>query len=131
MNYIKEKSVPISINQAFDGISFLSNRLPGVSSNGAGFCALVNYRNGGVFLAHYDGYSEWERHTHGDEMVMVVEGETRLILLQNDEETSHLMLQSTLMIVPQNVWHRFESPKGVKILTITPQPTDHSIKRPK
>jgi len=64
-------------------------------------------------------------------IVMVVEGETRLILLQNDEATSHLMLQSTLMIVPQNVWHRFESPKGVKILTITPQPTDHSIKRPK
>lgn len=130
MNYINEKAVPILVNQAFDNISFLANRLPGVSSQDKGFCSLVEYRDGGIFLAHYDGNSEWERHTNGDEIVMVMEGETTLVLLQNGEERSHEMAQNMLLVVPQNIWHRFESPKGVKLLAITPQPTDHSIERP-
>lgn len=28
------------------------------------------------------------------------------------------------------VGHRFDSPKGVKIMTVTPQPTDHQIEKP-
>ena len=63
-------------------------------------------------------------------MVMVVEGETTLILLHNGEEIGHSMSQGMLLVVPQNIWHRFESPQLVKIMTITPQPTDHSVKKP-
>ena len=124
------KSTPINISQAFDSIKYLPNRAPETNGNGDGFFTLSGYRDGGIFLAHYAGNSEWERHTNGDEMVMVMEGETTLILLQNGEEVSSFMPQGTLLVVPQNIWHRFESPKGVKIMTITPQPTDHSVERP-
>ena len=125
------KSIPISITEAFGTIKFLPNRTPETNSNDDGFCTLSGYRDGGIFLAHYAGNSEWERHTSGDEMVMVMEGETTLILLQDGEEVANFMQQDTLLVVPKNVWHRFESPKGVKIMTITPQPTDHSVERPK
>ena len=63
-------------------------------------------------------------------MVVVVEGETTLILLHNGEEIGHSMSQGMLLVVPQNMWHRFESPQLVKIMTFTPQPTDHSVKKP-
>ena len=121
---------PISIAQAFKNINFLSNRTPEDSGNGDGFLSLADYRDGGIFLAHYAGNSEWERHPKGDEMVMVMEGETTLILLHNGQEIRNRMSQGMLLVVPQNIWHRFESPQLVKIMTITPQPTDHSVERP-
>ncbi len=31
-----------------------------------------------------------------------------------------------LTVVPQGCWHRFHAPHGVTLLTVTPQPTDHS-----
>ncbi len=130
MQHGSNKSVPISISQAFDTIKFLPNRTSAANGNNDGFCTLVPYRDGSIFLAHYAGSSEWERHTNGDEMVMVMEGETTLILLQYGEEIANFMPQGTLLVVPKNSWHRFESPKGVKIMTITPQPTDHSVERP-
>ena len=105
------KSTPISIGQAFDSIQFLADRTPEASGNDDGFCTLGDYRDCAIFLAHYAGNSEWERHTNGDEI-------------------ANFMPQGTLLVVPQNIWHRFESPKGVKVMTITPQPTDHSIERP-
>jgi len=130
MKYSNGKAIPISINQAFESIKFLSDRTPKTNGNSDGFCTLVEYRDGGIFLAHYAGNSEWERHANGDEMVMVMGGETVLILLQNGNEISNPMSQGMLLVVPKNIWHRFESPKGVKIMTITPQPTDHSVGRP-
>jgi hypothetical protein len=30
-----------------------------------------------------------------------------------------------MAIVPQGVWHRFEVPEGITLMTVTPQPTDH------
>jgi mannose-6-phosphate isomerase-like protein (cupin superfamily) len=30
-----------------------------------------------------------------------------------------------IAIVPQGAWHRFSSPGGVTLMTVTPQPTDH------
>jgi len=32
--------------------------------------------------------------------------------------------EGSLIVVPGGTWHRFET-AGVKILTLTPQPTDH------
>ena len=31
-----------------------------------------------------------------------------------------------MIIVPQGCWHRFESETGVRVMTVTPQPTDHT-----
>ena len=91
---------------------------------------LSEYRDGAVFIGHYAGNSQWERHSNGDEIVFVVEGETTLILLVKDSEIPNTLGQGELLVVPKNTWHRFETSKAVKIMSVTPQPTDHSIERP-
>lgn len=126
------KSVAISINDEFSKVKFLSDRTPSTTDEQSkdAFAMLSEYRDGGIFITHYAGFSEWERHPQGDEFVQIVEGETCLVLLSNDGEQRNILSQGQLLVVPQGVWHRFESPKGVKVLTITPQPTDHSVERP-
>ena len=126
------KATPISFEAAFEQLSFLANRTPETSdeeSDGA-FAMLSEYRDGGVFIGHYAGNSAWERHSNGDEIVFVVEGETTLILLVDSKEVSNTLRQGELLVVPENTWHRFETSKSVKIMSVTPQPTDHSIDRP-
>ena len=123
----------ISISMAFEQVNCLEGRTPETTDEEfkGSFAKLSKYRDGGVFISHYSGISEWERHPNGDELVQVIEGETTLILLSDNIETANTLKQGELLVVPQNMWHRFETPKGVKVLTITPQPTDHSIERPK
>jgi mannose-6-phosphate isomerase-like protein (cupin superfamily) len=65
-----------------------------------------------------------------DELVQVIEGETTLVLLKDDVEHKSKLMPGELLVVPQGVWHRFESPKGLKVLTITPPPTEYSITKP-
>ena len=126
------KATPISIEAAFERLSFLANRTPETSDEEAdgAFAMLSEYRDGGVFIGHYAGNSAWERHSYGDEIVFVVEGETTLILLVDSKEVSNTLRQGELLVVPENTWHRFETTKSVKIMSVTPQPTDHSIERP-
>ncbi len=126
------KATPISITAAFSEVRFLANRTPETSDEEAegAFAMLSEYRDGAVFIGHYAGNSEWERHSNGDEIVFVVEGETTLILLVRDKEIPNTLGQGELLVVPKNTWHRFETSKAVKIMSVTPQPTDHSIERP-
>lgn len=94
------------------------------------FCQLTPYRDGAVYLAHWAGKSPWEVHYNGDEIVLIVEGETQLTLLVEGKEISQKMHAGEMMVVPERVWHRLESVDGVKLLSVTPQPTDHSIETP-
>ncbi len=126
------KATPININDQLAQLTFFASRTPQTTDEeiqGA-FGLLSEYRDGGVFIAHYAGLSEWERHEQGDEIVMVVEGETTLVLLSDNIEVGHKLNAGGLFVVPQGLWHRFESPEGVKVMTVTPQPTEHSIERP-
>ncbi|MGI9324885.1 MAG: cupin domain-containing protein [Pseudomonadales bacterium] len=120
-------SEPIHVLKAFEGLKFLANRTPTTGEAAAkdSFKRLCDYRNGGVFIATFAGRSEWERHPHGDELVMVMEGEAVIALLEGEQEVLHTLRLGELIVVPQNAWHRFET-QGVKLLTLTPQPTDHS-----
>lgn len=126
------KATPISIKAAFAQLKFLANRTPETSDEEAegAFAMLSEYRDGAVFIGHYAGNSKWERHSNGDEIVFVVDGETHLILLVKDKEIPNTLGQGELLVVPKNTWHRFETSKAVKIMSVTPQPTDHSIERP-
>jgi quercetin dioxygenase-like cupin family protein len=127
------KATAISINEQLAKLTFLSNRTPQTSNEEVkkAFAKLSEYRDGAIFIGHYSGNGEWETHPIGDEVVMVIEGETSLILLQDDIETANLLSAGELFVVPQGVWHRFETPKeGVKALFITPQPTTHSRVHP-
>ena len=71
-----------------------------------------------------------ERHPVGDEIVAVVEGATTMFMLIDGDEVAHTMGPGEVVVVPQNTWHRFETPDGVKVATVTPQPTDHQVERP-
>ena len=126
------KVAPISIADALGRVAFLADRTPHTTPEEAAdaFAELGPYRNGAIYVGHYAGNSEWERHPHGDEIVAVIDGETTLILLDAGVELRNHLGAGELLVVPQNVWHRFETPAGVKILTVTPQPTDRRVERP-
>lgn len=122
----------ISLQDAYEKLEFLTDPTPHTTpeQSAKAFAMLAEFRDGAVFIGHYAGNSEWERHSNGDEFVMVVDGETTLVLLLDNEEVRHTLTENQFLVVPQGTWHRFETPTGVKIMTITPQPTDHSIDRP-
>ena len=90
------------------------------------FATLAAYRDGGIFATHFRGSSGWERHPHGDEVVQILAGATRFDILVDEVMQSLELSAGMLVVVPQGCWHRFESESGVKVLTITPKPTQHT-----
>ena len=89
------------------------------------FATLTPFRDGNVFAAKFSGNGAWERHPNGDELVQVVEGSTKFHIITDDGPQTHELKAGMLVIVPQNAWHRFESPDGVALITATPKPTEH------
>ncbi|MEM7208854.1 MAG: cupin domain-containing protein [Pseudomonadota bacterium] len=126
------KSRVISFAKEFNKLRFVANRTPESTDKqlAGAYAELAHYGNGAIFIGHYAGNSEWERHSHGDEFVYALEGETTLTLLTEKGESQYKLTSGEFLIVPQDTWHRFETPEGVKIMTATPQPTDHSIQYP-
>lgn len=120
---------PVSIDDALASLAFLPDRSPTTERDDF-YAVLSPYRDGGMFVAHYAGTTQWERHGTGDEIVLVLEGETTLILLLDGDEIAHRLSPRELLVVPKGVWHRFETPEGVKVMSVTPQPTDHRMDRP-
>lgn len=123
------KPTSVSIAAALEGLTFLPDRSPATTTEDWA-AALMPYRDGAMFVAHYAGQSEWERHGVGDEIVIALEGATTLTLLIDDEEVPYPLGPMEMLVVPQGVWHRFDTPDEVKVLSVTPQPTDHSTERP-
>ena len=121
----------ISLDEHFSRVQFLPNRSPEMpdEETAGAFSTLSAYRGGGIYIGHYAGNSQWERHAE-DEIVMVLEGCTTLFLMENGEETGHTLGTMELVVVPANTWHRFETPKGVKVFSVTPDPTDHVSQLP-
>jgi len=126
------KSEAITIDDQFSRVTFLADRKPDTTNEQAkkAFALLSEYRDGGIYIAHYAGTSEWEMHPKGDEFVQILAGETCLVLLIGEQQQRNNLTQGQLLVIPQGVWHRFESPNGVKVMTITPQPTIHSVELP-
>lgn len=126
------RPVPISTGEAIAKLTFLADRTPTTTDEESkdAFAVLADYRDGGVFVGHWAGNSEWERHPVGDELVVVLDGRTTIFFLDGDHDQPAALEAGDLVIVPQGTWHRFETPDGVKILSVTPQPTDHRSTRP-
>jgi len=119
----------IDINEELSKTEYLEGRSPETPDDlvNKAFTTLSDYDNGGVFTGSYSGDSPWERHTKGDELVHILAGETKLTVLT---ETGTKMLDlkaGMLCVVPKGLWHRFNAPHGVTVLSVTPQPTEHSI----
>ncbi|MCP4327865.1 MAG: cupin domain-containing protein [Alphaproteobacteria bacterium] len=118
----------VNIKAALASRQVLRNRVPDTPSDDvdAAFATLATYREGGVFAGSFEGYSAWERHNKGDELVQVLSGKTTLTVLTDDGPEVLEMTGGMVTVVPQGCWHRFDAPDGVTVLTMTPQPTDHS-----
>jgi quercetin dioxygenase-like cupin family protein len=89
------------------------------------FARLASYRDGAVFAGKFAGTSAWERHPKGDEIVHILEGSAILHLMTGQGRQSLMLKDGMMVIVPQNIWHQFEAPDGVCVMTTTPQPTQH------
>ena len=87
--------------------------------------SLAPYRDGWIFASKFAGDSGWERHRGGDEIVEVVDGTATLHLFTDAGPQSVSIGTGMMLIVPQGMWHRFDSTDGVTLITATPQPTDH------
>jgi mannose-6-phosphate isomerase-like protein (cupin superfamily) len=127
------KSTRISLTDEIARLQYLANRTPEMAFSGGAehaFAELCGYRDGAIYVGHYSGNSEWEGHARGDEIVMVLDGATTLVLLEAGVERRIQLRANELAVVPANTWHRFEDSKQLKIMTVTPQPTDHSLRRP-
>ena len=126
------KATRISIKAEFALLECLSNRTPESTDEEMrnSVSKLSDYRDGAIFVAYYDGNTEWERHPVGDEIVHVIEGQTTLILLEDGRETPNELHEGEFFVVPKNIWHRFETPAKMKVWSVTPQPTDHRVERP-
>ncbi|HUK08641.1 MAG TPA: cupin domain-containing protein [Stellaceae bacterium] len=109
------------------GLTLLKGRTPKTpaSEKARSIVRIAPYRDGAIFLAKFSGTSNWERHPNGDEIVQVVEGETTLHLITPEGPHSFTLSAGMLVVVPRNAWHKFESEKGVSVMTATPQPTEH------
>jgi len=124
---------PVSIPDAIANLTFYARRTPTTTAeeSSAAFAEVADYRDGGVFVGHWAGATEWERHPVADEIVMVLEGATTIFFLDADGEESAHLGSGDLVIVPRGTWHRFETPNDVKLMSVTPQPTDHSSTSPR
>jgi mannose-6-phosphate isomerase-like protein (cupin superfamily) len=89
------------------------------------FRTLAPYRDGNIYSAKFSGDAAWERHPNGDELVQIVDGSCTVHLMTEDGLESHEVSAGTVIVVPQNTWHRFHAPNGVSIVTATPRPTEH------
>ena len=59
-----------------------------------------------------------------DEIVQMIDGTTTLHLVSDGRLEAFNLSAGTFLIIPQGVWHRFESADGVSLMTATPQPSD-------
>ncbi len=118
----------VNIRAAIEGLPVLNGRTRHTSAADAtaAFATLASFRGGGVFAGSFDGESSWERHPNGDELVHVLAGATTLTIIIDDAPRVFELTGGTLIVVPQGCWHRFVSENGVTVLTMTPQPTEHT-----
>lgn len=121
-----------SIPEAIASLRFLADRTPFTTDEEAtgAFARLAEYRDGAIFVGHWAGTSEWERHAVGDEIVAVAGGETTITMIVDGQDRSTRLGPGDLVVVPRGTWHRFHTPDRVEVVTVTPQPTDHRVDRP-
>jgi mannose-6-phosphate isomerase-like protein (cupin superfamily) len=118
----------VDLHRDLEGLPMLKERYghPTDEESQKSFARLADYRDGGIFATHFSGSSGWERHPNGDEVVQLLEGATRFDIIVEDVLQSLELSAGMMVVVPQGCWHRFESETGVKVMTITPTPTQHT-----
>ncbi len=63
----------------------------------------------------------WERHPAGDEIVVLLEGDARMVIRRDDGFTEIEMNQSgEFIVVPKGAWHTARTSVPTRMLFITP-----------
>ena len=120
-------TIVIDLESELDKLTMLKGRTPRTTGEQRkdSSARLGPYRDGQIFTAKFTGTGAWERHPKGDEFVHIVGGATTLDL-ETEAGIQALDLKAGMIaVVPQNAWHRFRSPEGVTLMTVTPLPTEH------
>jgi mannose-6-phosphate isomerase-like protein (cupin superfamily) len=123
----KDMATVIDLNAELAKLTMLQGRTPQTTrAERAGSAAQVApYRDGAIFTAKFSGEGAWERHRNGDELVHIIDGAATLHLMSEQGPETVELRAGMIAVVPQGSWHRFDSPKGVTLMTATPQPSDH------
>lgn len=117
----------VDIAEALKGRPFFRGRTPDNDGEAeAAFAVLGETDVGGIYAGSWQGKSAWEMHPNGDELVHVLDGETTMTLLTSSEGEQVTLTAGQMVVVPAGVWHRFDTPEGVTVMTSTPAPTEHS-----
>lgn len=71
-------------------------------------------------IASFVGTPPWERHDGGDELLLVLSGQSRLLVRTGQSEETCSLRQGDLVAVPRGCWHSNRSETGVTLLFLTP-----------
>jgi mannose-6-phosphate isomerase-like protein (cupin superfamily) len=117
----------IDLNAELAKLTMLRERTPQTTraERQGSSAQLAPYRDGAIFTTKFAGKGGWERHRNGDELVHILDGAATLHLMTDDGPQALTLRPEMIAVVPQGIWHRFDSPDGVTLMTATPQPTDH------
>jgi uncharacterized cupin superfamily protein len=118
----------INIREELDRLVALEGRTPDTpeSEEEAVFAQLGIVDRGEIYVGSFSGTSPWERHPNGNELVHLVAGHTTLTIMTDDGPESFRAGAGTFVVVPAGLWHRFDAPEGVTVMTVTPPPTEHT-----
>jgi len=73
-----------------------------------------------VTVSTGDGdWKHWEMHPRGDEVLIVLEGNGRMIFEQPDGEQTFDLAPGSTLIVPAGTWHRAVGQKQLRLLFMT------------
>ena len=72
-----------------------------------------------VGLVHFSGETAWERHPGGDEMLLILDGETELTQLTPEGEIRQIARKGDAVQIPAGVWHSQRTRSPVKLMFFT------------
>jgi mannose-6-phosphate isomerase-like protein (cupin superfamily) len=81
---------------------------------------LGNFNQCMMGLVCFSGLTPWERH-NDDEFLHVLEGEVAVTILGDDKVNEVTLHAGSIFVVPGGLWHKQNSPEGVKLLFLTSQ----------
>ena len=84
--------------------------------------SLGSYNDSSLGIGRYvPGTSPWERHSNGDELFLVTDGQIDVEVLGDDGTSSRFTIgEGGLFVVPQGNWHQLTATDNVNILFASP-----------
>lgn len=83
---------------------------------------LGSYNDSTLAIGRYVvGKSPWERHTNGDELLLVTDGYVDIEVLEGDGSSNQIRIdEGSLFVVPKGKWHQLTATENVNIVYASP-----------